>query len=99
MGGKAVGNVERRTSTAERRSSGSSKTPTIAQLLAVIAEYNRAHELDLAEAARGGITAGGKNEFLEELYFAAAKAAKALRPVMEVKLAAVADRTLQGDVQ
>jgi len=63
--------------------------PTISELLEVIREYNRAHELDLQELNTGAVPAG-KNEFLEDLYFAAAGAARALRPIMQVELSTVA---------
>lgn len=64
----------------------SAECPTVGQLLDVIREYNRAHELDLAEHQAGAVDANIRNEFLEDLYFAAAGAAKALRPAMQVEL-------------
>jgi hypothetical protein len=77
------GSIDRRSS-ADMGHRGS-ECPTIAQLLAVIAEYNKAHELDLAELNNGAVVHGA-NEFLENLYFAAASAARALRPIMSVEL-------------
>jgi len=63
------------------------KTPSITQLLAVISEYNRAHELDLAELHAGAVNGAVKNDFLENLYLAASAAAATLRPVVEASAA------------
>jgi len=57
------------------------KTPSIQQLIDVVNAFNTAHELDLRHAAPPA-----KNPLMDDLYDAAAAAAKALKPLMVVEL-------------
>lgn len=54
---------------------------SVAELTAVIAEFNRAHDLDLRDVR----AAGQPNEFLDELYQAASSAARRLRRKLRVE--------------
>jgi hypothetical protein len=60
------------------------KPPTIAQLVAIIAEYNIARKLELQSVPAG--VAGYKNPMMEELYDCAVLAAKQLKPALTVNL-------------
>ena len=61
------------------------KPATVAELIAVIAEFNRAHDLDLKHK----LPAGTPNPLLDNLYIAATAAAKSLQPFMAVEVKTV----------
>lgn len=55
-----------------------SKPPTVAELIAIIEVFNRAHELHLKARGMGEAPAGMANPLFNRLYKAAANAAGAL---------------------
>lgn len=58
--------------------------PGISELVSVVAEYNRAWELELRAA--GAVQAPGKNPFMDALYSAATISAQELRQALTVNL-------------
>ena len=68
------------------KESSKTKPATVAELLAVIAECNKAHDFALKIGAlKPGLTV--KNPFLDALYVAATNAAVSLAPLMKVEVA------------
>lgn len=59
----------------------SPKPATVAELIAVIAEFNKAHELLIRE---GKLAAGKENPLFDALYQCATTAAKSLLPHLNV---------------
>jgi hypothetical protein len=60
------------------------KTPTVAELVSVVAEYNRAWELEYRSTG-GQIPPAGKNPFMDHLFAAATVAAAELKPALTVQ--------------
>lgn len=59
-----------------------SKKPSIQQLIEVVNAFNKAHELDLRHVTE----TAKQNPLMDDLYDAAAAAAKSLKPLMVVEI-------------
>lgn len=62
------------------------KPPTVQQLVDIIAEYNKARELELRNLGNRAVPADYKNPLMEKLYDAACLAADNLKPALTVPI-------------